>query len=125
MNLCTPDLTIAQGSLDEAMKVCPELVPLETHPDRYREAPKSKTPLERPSERLGDDALDAWDDIVRRAIPGTLTNADALKEEMFRRGTVPLGREALRALLASYVGWHNEHRPHQGLRGRTPNRSAL
>ena len=45
----------------------------------------------------------------------------SLKEEMLRRGDVPFLREELRALLVSYAGWFNAHRPHQGLGGRTPN----
>ena len=45
----------------------------------------------------------------------------SLKDEMLRRGVVPLKRDDLRALLNLYLGWYHEHRPHQGLRGRTPN----
>jgi putative transposase len=45
----------------------------------------------------------------------------SLKEEMLRRGDVPFQRDELRATLTSYVGWFSEHRPHQGLGGRTPN----
>jgi putative transposase len=45
----------------------------------------------------------------------------SLKEEMLRRGDVPLRRDELRALLTSYIIWFNERRPHQGLGGRTPN----
>jgi transposase InsO family protein len=44
----------------------------------------------------------------------------SLKEEMLRRGVVPLHRAELRALLTSYIGWYHEWRPHQGLGGRTP-----
>ena len=45
----------------------------------------------------------------------------SLKEELLRRGVVPLQGDELRALLNSYIGWYHEHRPHQGLGGRTPN----
>ncbi len=45
----------------------------------------------------------------------------SLKEEMLRRGEVPLRRDELRALLTSYIIWFHELRPHQGLAGRTPN----
>lgn len=44
-----------------------------------------------------------------------------LKEEMLRRVAIPLRRDELRALLTSYIAWYHEHRPHQGLGGRTPN----
>jgi len=44
----------------------------------------------------------------------------SLKDEMLRRGVVPLNRDELRALLSCYAGWYHEHRPHQGLGGRTP-----
>ncbi len=40
---------------------------------------------------------------------------------MLRRVAIPLRRDELRALLTSYIGWYHEHRPHQGLGGRTPN----
>jgi len=33
---------------------------------------------------------------------------------------VPLGLGAMRRELASYVIWHNAHRPHQALDGKTP-----
>ena len=39
---------------------------------------------------------------------------------MLRRGRVPFRSDELRALLNSYIGWSCEHRPHQGLGGRTP-----
>ncbi|MFC1610369.1 transposase [Myxococcota bacterium] len=45
----------------------------------------------------------------------------SLKEEMLRRGVVPLNRAELLALLTSYLGWYHENRPHQGLNGCTPN----
>jgi putative transposase len=45
----------------------------------------------------------------------------SLKEEMLGRGAVPLNLGTLRALLISYISWFHEHRPHQGLSGRTPN----
>ena len=51
-------------------------------PSRYGTVPKHKTPLERPTGRLSEDALVAWDEIVSRAIPGTLTHADALMVEV-------------------------------------------
>ena len=44
----------------------------------------------------------------------------SLKKEMLRRGRVPFRSDELRALLNSYIAWHCEHRPHQGLGGRTP-----
>jgi putative transposase len=43
-----------------------------------------------------------------------------LKAEGMRRIVVPLRREALRREVDLYVGWHNEHRPHEFLGGRTP-----
>ena len=45
----------------------------------------------------------------------------SLKDEWLRRIFVPLRRDAMRRELASYVSWFAEHRPHQGLDGRTPN----
>lgn len=44
----------------------------------------------------------------------------SLKAEAFPSRMVPLGLDAVRALLLAYVGWFNEHRPHQGLAGSTP-----
>jgi len=44
----------------------------------------------------------------------------SLKEEMLRRGHVPFRRDELRAQIVSYLTWFHEHRPHQGLAGRTP-----
>ena len=44
----------------------------------------------------------------------------ALKEEYLRRIQIPLRREAMRRELDLYASWFFEHRPHQGLGGRTP-----
>jgi len=44
----------------------------------------------------------------------------SMKEECTRQITVPLGLGAMRRELASYVIWHNAHRPHQALDGKTP-----
>ena len=44
----------------------------------------------------------------------------SLKQEWLQRIQVPLGREAMRREVATYLRWHEEHRPHQGLAGRTP-----
>jgi transposase InsO family protein len=45
----------------------------------------------------------------------------SIKEEMLRLSDVPLRRDELRAQIVSYLTWFHEHRPHQGLGGRTPN----
>ena len=45
----------------------------------------------------------------------------SLKDEWLRRIVVPLGQEAMRREVASYVSWFGTQRPHQGLAGRTPN----
>jgi hypothetical protein len=45
----------------------------------------------------------------------------SLKEECLRRTLVPFRLEPLVAELELYVTWFNEHRPHQGLGGKTPN----
>ena len=45
----------------------------------------------------------------------------SLKDEWLRRIPIPLSQETMRHELASYVSWFAEHRPHQGLGGRTPN----
>ena len=45
----------------------------------------------------------------------------SLKDEWLRRIVVPLSQEAMRRELDSYASWFAEHRPHQGLDGRTPN----
>jgi transposase InsO family protein len=44
-----------------------------------------------------------------------------IKDEWTRRIVVPLRRSALTRSMAEYATWHNEHRPHQSLRGKTPN----
>ena len=44
----------------------------------------------------------------------------SLKEELLRRGPVPLWKGELRSLLVSYLTWFHDFRPHQGLDGRTP-----
>jgi hypothetical protein len=44
----------------------------------------------------------------------------AIKTECTRVVCVPFHVEAMRAELEAYVRWHNEHRPHTHLRGRTP-----
>jgi transposase InsO family protein len=44
----------------------------------------------------------------------------SLKEEWLRGGVVPLRRESIRRHLSLYVAWSCEHRPHQGLGGKTP-----
>jgi len=44
----------------------------------------------------------------------------SMKDECTRQISVPLGVLAMRRELASYVIWHNEHRPHQALDGKTP-----
>jgi len=44
----------------------------------------------------------------------------ALKREAFGSDGVPLGFEAMQAVLDRYVVWHTRDRPHQGLAGRTP-----
>jgi putative transposase len=43
------------------------------------------------------------------------------KNECSRRILVPLGLGKMRQEAALYVTWHNEHRPHQALGGKTPN----
>ena len=43
-----------------------------------------------------------------------------LKSEAFWRILLPLSYDAMRDLLTSVVLWYNQHRPHQGLRGATP-----
>ena len=44
----------------------------------------------------------------------------SLKEEWLRRILVPLRRDAIRRELSCYFRWFEQHRPHQGLGGRTP-----
>lgn len=41
-------------------------------------------------------------------------------KEGLRRIVIPLRREALRREVEVLVGWYNEHRPHEFMRGRTP-----
>jgi hypothetical protein len=43
-----------------------------------------------------------------------------IKTECTRVIRVPFDIDAMRAELDVYVRWHNEHRPHTYLRGRTP-----
>jgi transposase InsO family protein len=45
----------------------------------------------------------------------------SLKDECLRIIVVPYRLEAMITELELYVGWFNEHRPHQGLAGKTPN----
>jgi len=44
----------------------------------------------------------------------------SMKNECTRRVAVPFRLDAIRRELALYANWFNEHRPHQGLGGRTP-----
>ena len=44
----------------------------------------------------------------------------SLKDEWLRRIFIPLSLEAMRREISLYVFWFEEHRPHQGLEGRTP-----
>jgi hypothetical protein len=44
-----------------------------------------------------------------------------LKELLPKFAGIPSGRDAMRELIHSLVGWHNEHRPHATLKGATPN----
>jgi putative transposase len=44
----------------------------------------------------------------------------SLKTEWLQRILVPLGRDDMRREISLYLDWHAEHRPHQGLAGRTP-----
>jgi len=43
------------------------------------------------------------------------------KDEWLRRIAIPLRMRAMRERVAAYLLWFHESRPHQGLRGRTPN----
>ena len=45
----------------------------------------------------------------------------SIKDEFLRRIRIPLVVEAMHADIQSYADWYNEHRPHEYLRGRTPN----
>ncbi len=45
----------------------------------------------------------------------------SLKSEWLRCITVPLRREELRKKVNLYIDWFSQHRPHQGLGGKTPN----
>ncbi len=45
----------------------------------------------------------------------------SLKDEWLRHILVSLDRDAMRREVSLYLAWHAEHRPHQGLDGRTPN----
>jgi putative transposase len=44
-----------------------------------------------------------------------------LKDECTRRVAIPLRRSDMRRELTLHLDWHNEHRPHEFLGGRTPN----
>ena len=44
----------------------------------------------------------------------------SLKQEWLRRIQVALRHEAMRREVATYLGWYEKHRPHQGLDGLTP-----
>jgi hypothetical protein len=44
-----------------------------------------------------------------------------IKREGLAGLLIPSRREAVRQLLATLIGWHNEHRPHTSLKGATPN----
>ena len=44
----------------------------------------------------------------------------SLKTEWLRRILLPVDRDAIRREMSLYLNWHAEHRPHQGLDGRTP-----
>ena len=52
--------------------------------------------------------------VVERAIR-------TIKDEATRRILVPLRRDTFSNEMLSYADWHNEHRPHTTLEGRTPN----
>jgi putative transposase len=43
-----------------------------------------------------------------------------MKSEYLRRTRIPFERNAFRRMLAEYVTWYHEQRPHTGLGGRTP-----
>jgi transposase InsO family protein len=43
-----------------------------------------------------------------------------MKDEWLRRIVVPLAMASFRSGLALYARWHNRHRPHTALAGRTP-----
>jgi hypothetical protein len=57
----------------------------------------------------------------RRVVGFCVFDNQPTSVEMLRRGAVPFRRDELRMLLRSYICWYHEHRPHQGLGGRTPN----
>ena len=44
----------------------------------------------------------------------------SLKDEWLRRILVPIDRDAMPRDVSLYLAWYAEHRPHQGLEGRTP-----
>jgi transposase InsO family protein len=46
----------------------------------------------------------------------------SMKSECTRRIMVPMRLDSMRQELAFYASWFNEHRPHAGLDGRTPQR---
>ena len=44
----------------------------------------------------------------------------SLKDEWLRCIFIPIDRNTMRREVSLYLNWHAEHRPHQGLDGRTP-----
>ena len=48
----------------------------------------------------------------------------SLKDEWLRVVALPMREAPMLALVQSYVTWFNEHRPHQGIGGMTPNEKA-
>ncbi|MCP3994054.1 MAG: transposase, partial [bacterium] len=44
----------------------------------------------------------------------------SMKSECTRRILVPFRLDEMRRELSSYASWYNEHRPHMGLDGKTP-----
>jgi transposase InsO family protein len=44
----------------------------------------------------------------------------SMKAECTRQSLVPLSLPAMRSEIGRYIGWYNEHRPHNALGGRTP-----
>lgn len=44
-----------------------------------------------------------------------------VKNECIRRILVPFRQDAFRRMVAHYLQWYNEHRPHETLGGKTPN----
>ena len=68
--------------------------------------------------------------VVSRSFGGTLREHGSIaiverfirsmKSECTRRVIVPFDMTAIRSELACWATWYNEHRPHQGIGGRTP-----